>query len=683
MTSLTGPLDISLFVLSFWGITGTLGFFLLRRSRAFLGPLLFLLASGAAVLSCSGIWGLADSTDLHRILPGGLPGLPFHFRQDPLSSFFLLLLGGAGTGILIFAAGYLRSLPSPRLPSFFFRTALFMASMEGVLLADDAYVFMVFWETMALVSYALVVTENDREEVRNAGFLYLLMAHLGSLLILVAFFFLASREPSGFAGGLQSFTFESMGKSLPSPGVALLVFVCALLGFGAKAGLIPLHVWLPEAHPVAPSPASALLSGVMLKTAIYGLLRVFFGLLGPDHLNYSFGIPVLLAGGFMALFGILHALLQSDPKKLLAYSSIENIGIIFLGIGLSILYLRSGHPIAGDIALGASLYHAINHAFFKSLLFLGAGTMAHASGTNDLNTMGGLLRRMPYSGVFVLFGVLCISGLPPGNGFVSEWLLLQASLQAGTLSGTLFRSAVLLGAALLVLASALAAMGFVKFYGIGYLGIPRSEGAQKAHEVSLPERLGMAWLVAGCLLLALLPVLMLAWIGRVLRPLTGSSFSEATLSSGWMQLLPLSPQGASYTPALLLGLLCLLIPLAWLIPRFFGRGSSRRAPVWGCGYEIRTPRMQDSAGSFGQPIRHFFADFFLMKRHLPEPTEKDPVFELTVEDPHWAFLYRPVFRLFQALASLAERVRTGRISVYLVYSFGTLILLLSVFRWMV
>lgn len=682
MTLPPDPLETSLLVLLFWGITAILGFFLLRKSRAFLSPLLFLLAAGGVTLAFSGLSGLAASADLHRIVPGGLPGLPFHFRQDPLSSFFLLLLGGAATGILIFSAGYLRSLPTPRIPSFFLRTALFLASMEGVLLADDAYLFMVFWETMALVSYALVVTENTREDVRNAGYLYLLMAHFGSLLILAAFFFLASREPSGLAPGLSAFTFEAMGKSVPTGGVALLIFVCALLGFGAKAGLLPLHVWLPEAHPVAPSPASALLSGIMLKTAVYGLLRVSFGLLGPGHLNYSWGVPVLLAGGFMALFGILHALLQSNPKKLLAYSSIENIGIIFLGIGLSILYLSSGHPVAGELALGASLYHAINHAFFKSLLFLGAGTMIHASGTNDLNTMGGLLRRMPFSGVLVLGGVLCISGLPPGNGFVSEWLLLQASLQAGTLSGTLLRSAVLLGAALLVLASALAAMGFVKFYGIGYLGIPRSEGAQKAHEVTIPERLGMAWLMAGCLLLALLPVQMLKWIDNVLHSLTGTSLPTTTLSPGWLWLLPLPPQGASYSPALLLGLLALLLPLGGVLPRVFGRSSFRKTPVWGCGYEIRTPRMQDSAGSFGQPIRHFFANFFLMKRHLPDPSEKDPVFELTVEDPHWAFLYRPVFRLFQGLAVLAERVRTGRISVYLVYSFGTLILLLTVFRWM-
>jgi formate hydrogenlyase subunit 3/multisubunit Na+/H+ antiporter MnhD subunit len=682
MTPFSDPLDTSLFVLLAWGIAGVLGFILLQRSRILLGPLSLLLAAGGIILASSGIRGLVRGSDLRQVLPGGLPGLPFHVRQDPLSSFFLLILGGAATGILLFSAGYLKSLPPSRLPAYFLRTALFLASMEGVFLADDAYVFMVFWEIMALVSYALVVTESDREEVRNAGFLYLLMAHFGSLLIMVAFFVLASHEPSGLSPGLSAFTFESMRTSAPPTGAALLVFICALLGFGAKAGLIPLHVWLPEAHPVAPSPASALLSGIMLKTAIYGILRVFFGLLGLGHLDYTWGVPVLLAGGLMALFGILHALVQSDPKKLLAYSSIENIGILFLGIGLAILYMRSGHSLAGEIALAASLYHAINHAFFKSLLFMGAGTMIHATGSHDLNGMGGLLRRMPVSGGFVLVGVLCIAGLPPGNGFVSEWLLLQAALQAGSLSGTLLRSAVLLGGALLVLASALAAMGFVKFYGIGYLGLPRSEGARNAHDVSAAEKIGMAWMVAGCLLLALSPVRMLGWIEQALRPLTGAPLSGSPSLTGWLWLLPLPPRGATFSPVILLGILAILLPLALLIPRLFGKTSRRQSPVWGCGYGTRTFRMQDSAGSFAQPIRHFFANFFLMKRHLPEPGEKRPTFELTVEDPHWAYLYRPILRLFQSLAGLAEKVRSGRISVYLVYSFGTLIFLLTVFRWM-
>jgi len=683
MISSLNPLLLTLLTLLLWGTVGLSGFFLLRKWPILQAPFYFLLAAGGVGLSISGIWGLQSSCDFRWTLPGGLPNLPFHVRQDSLSSFFLLLLGGASTGILIFSGGYFKGLSPSKSSTMFLRIALFLGTMGAVFLADDAYLFMVSWESMALVSFFLVTTDDDKEDVRNAGYLYLLMAHFGSLLILVAFGLLASHETSSGVPSLSAFSFEAMGKTTMTPAISFLVFFSALLGFGAKAGLLPLHVWLPEAHPVAPTPASSLLSGVMLKTAIYGLLRVILGIEGLNHTAYQWGIVVFLVGAFMALFGILYALLQSDPKKLLAYSSIENIGIILLGFGLSVLYLKKGYAIPGVIALAAALYHSINHAFFKSLLFLGAGTMIHASGKNDLNAMGGLLRRMPVSGLFVLAGVLAISGLPPLNGFVSEWLMLQSTLQVSPIPETLIRSVILLGAALLVLASALAAMGFVKFFGIGYLGLPRSEGALHAHEVSLSEKLGMGWLVAGCFALAFFPTLMLRWIEQVVFHMTGLSLPEAAFSSGWLWLVPISRQSASYSPGLLFSLLLLLLPLGWILSKFLGRPSSRRiVPVWTCGYDIRTPRMQDSAGSFGQPIRHFFANFFLMKRHLPDPTEKDPVFELTVEDPHWTYLYRPVLRSFFRLTDLAESVRTGKISIYLIYSFVTLLLLLTLLRWM-
>ncbi len=676
------PLSLALFMLVYFGVMGLSGFILLKRRPGLQPVFYFLLAAGSVGTAFSGLWGLECACDLRSTLGGGLPSLPFHVRLDALSSFFLLLLGGASTGILIFSGGYFKTLSGPKAGRMFLRLALFLGTMTSVVLADDAYLFMLSWESMALVSFFLVITDDDQEEVRHAGYLYLLMAHLGSLLILVAFALLATHETSGRFPSLSAFSFEAMGKTVMSPAIAFMVFFSGFLGFGAKAGLLPLHVWLPEAHPVAPTPVSSLLSGVMLKTAIYGLIRVFLGLEGLEHIFYQWGVAVFLAGAFMALFGILYALLQSDPKKLLAYSSIENIGIILLGLGLSVLYLKKGFPVAGVIALAATLYHSINHAFFKSLLFLGAGTMIHASGKKDLNAMGGLLRKMPISGLLVLIGVLSISGLPPMNGFVSEWLMLQSTLQVSDIPQTLIRSIILLGAALLVLASALAAMGFVKFFGIGYLGLPRSEGARQAREASVPERVGMAWLVTGCFALGLFPTFFLRWIDQVIFHMTGLSLPDSALSSGWLWLVPDSRHSASYSPLILFILLLLFMPLGWGISRWFGRPRRRRTPAWTCGYDIRTPRMQDSAGSFGQPIRHFFANFFLMKRHLPDPEEKDPVFELTVEDPHWFYLYRPILHLFFRLASLAEKVRTGKISVYLIYSFITLLLLLTLLRWL-
>ncbi|MHB8368279.1 MAG: hydrogenase 4 subunit B [Leptospirales bacterium] len=678
---LTTPLLESLWILAAWATTGLAGSWLVLRIPALSRFLYGLLALESLFMAHSGFRGLAERSDTRLVLAGGIPGLPFHFRQDPLSSFFLLLLGAASVGTLIYTGGFMKNEPPRTNALFFLRTALFLSSMGGVFLADDAYIFMLSWELMALVSFFMILTERKREDVRRAGYLYLLMAHGGSLLILFAFALLASHGSLSGPHSLEDFSFSSMSKTLLSPPLALLVFLLAVLGFGAKAGILPLHVWLPLAHPAAPAPASALLSGIMLKTAVYGLLRILFGLEGLPQLHASFGIGLLLAGGVMALFGILYALLQSNPKSLLAYSSIENIGIILLGIGLSILYLKTGHPAAGAVALSAALYHAMNHAFFKSLLFLGAGTMVHATGETDLNRMGGLLHKMPLSGLFVLVGVFSISGLPPTNGFVSEWLLLQATLQAPSLSGTILRSAVLFGAALLVLSSALAAMGFLKFFGIGYLGQPRSEGARDAHECSLPERIGMGWLTLGTLFLGFFPAFVLSGIRGAVFSLSGADLPSFSHEFGWTWLLPFPPHGPSTSPIFLAGLLLLLaLPVFWLA-RLPGRGRRRSVPAWGCGYPGPTERSQASAESFAQPIRHFFPVFFSMKRHIPTPDDPDPVFSLAVEDPHWPLLYRPLFRLFSLVAESAEKVRTGRISVYLVYSFATLLFLLSVLRW--
>ncbi len=682
MTSLSAtPLFFSLSTLLALLVTGLAGAWLLTRRPTFATPIFLLLSLETLALTFSGLRGLLAGSDIRLVLPGGIPDLFIHLRQDPLASFFLLLLGGASTGVLLFSAGYTKDMATKRVAELLSRTTLFLFFTGGVFLADDAYSFMVFWEVMAVASFFLILSGDKTPEVRRAGYLTLLLAHGGSLLILASFALLSIREIPSSIVSLSSFSFEALSQSHLSPKGALLASLLFLLGFGAKAGLLPLHVWLPLAHPAAPTPASALLSGVMLKAAIYGLIRALFELVGLHQLASSFGILLMVTGAFMALFGILHAILQSAPKALLAYSSLENIGIILLGTGLGILYLKTGHPLPGTLALSAALFHALNHAFFKSLLFLGAGTMIHATGETNLNRMGGLLRHMPRSGTLVLLGVLSISGIPPTNGFASEWLLLQATLQARDLSGTIQRSSVLFGAAILVLASALAAMAFLKFFGVAYLGQPRSEGAKAAHECSLLEMLGMGWLALGSLLLGLFPGLVLKEMVKVVSPLTATSLTVPSEAYGWAWLLPLPPAGPSSSPLLLLALVgTLTLPVFWI---YWGtrRGKMRSAPPWGCGYRELSGRSQASAESFAQPIRHFFPVFFSMKRHLPTPEDPDPVFDLSVEDPHWPLLYRPLFRLFIALAEAAERVRSGRISVYLIYSFTTLIILLSVLRW--
>ena len=371
----------------------------------------------------------------------------------------------------IFAGGYFRKGQGTAPGVLGLQYHLFLASMGFVLLADDAYAFMVAWETMALSSYFLVTSQHRMPEIRSAGFLYLLIAHVGAISILLSFGILQ--------GGTWQFTFDAMRAAELSPAWAAAAFLLALFGFGAKAGLLPLHVWLPEAHPAAPSPVSALMSGVMLKTAVYGVLRVTFDLLGEPL--WWWGLLPLTLGLATALFGVIFAAAQTDMKRLLAYSSIENIGVLFTGIGLAIVFHGVGMQALATLALVAVLYHAVNHAFMKSLLFLGTGAVLHATGERNLGRLGGLIHRMPWVAWLTLVGVLAISGLPPLNGFVSEWLLLQAFLFSHEVPHPFVNMLLPLGAAIVALAAALAAYVMVKFFGVVFLGQPREPGlAQRA-----------------------------------------------------------------------------------------------------------------------------------------------------------------------------------------------------------
>ena len=393
----------------------------------------------------------------------------------------------------MFSAGYFRASEgtAPGLLCLQYHT--FLAAMACVLIADDAYVFMVAWETMALASFFLVTTDHRIPEIRRAGFLYLLIAHIGALAILLCFGVLQGETGDYTFGSMRSVTLRAAWPSI--------AFLLALAGFGAKAGLLPLHVWLPEAHPAAPSPVSALMSGVMLKTAIYGLLRVTFDLLQGQL--WWWGVLALVLGLATALFGVLFATVQTDMKRLLAYSSIENIGVIVAGIGLAILFKSYDKALLAAIALTATLYHALNHAFFKSLLFLATGSVLHATKERSLGKLGGLIHRMPWVAWLALAGTLACAGLPPLNGFVSEWLLLQAFLFTPSLPQSFINMLVPLAAAALVLAAALAAYVMVKFYGVIFLGRPREPNLAYAHDAGPFERIALVWFGAGCLLLGL------------------------------------------------------------------------------------------------------------------------------------------------------------------------------------
>jgi hydrogenase-4 component B len=635
------------------------------RSIAFAGRALFIAGAMAGVGLAAVSLMTLGSEPASAVLSLGLPDLPFHVRLDPLSRFFLLLIGASTAGISVFAAGYFRHDmgAAPGLLCLQYHT--FLAAMAVVVMADDAYLFMVAWETMALSSYFLVTSQHRIPEIRQAGFLYLLIAHLGAVAILLSF--------GVMQGGTWRFTFDAMRTAGLTPQWAGAAFFLALFGFGAKAGLVPLHVWLPEAHPAAPSPVSALMSGVMLKTAIYGLLRVTFDLLSLQL--WWWGAITLAVGLFTAMYGVMFAAVQTDMKRLLAYSSIENIGLLAVGLGVTIQFHVFGMPILSALALAATLYHCLNHAFFKSLLFLVTGSVLHATRERSLGRLGGLIHRMPWVAWLGLVGTLAMAGLPPLNGFVSEWLLLQAFLFTPSLPMSFINMLVPLGAAVVALVAALAAYVMVKFYGVIFLGQPREASLRDARDCGWLERAGLVWLAAGCVALGLLPVLLLSLTDAITGQLLGSTLGVS--AERWWLLAPIAEGRASYSPALFLLTVAVIVWLTVLMVRRLYHGRVRRADPWDCGYARLTPRMQDTAEGFGQPIRQIFEPFFRMARELPTPFDTQPRYRVRVEDRFWYLIYRPLAQGVQTASRVVAIVQQGRISIYLLYSFVTLVILLA------
>ena len=670
---LPSPLGGSLAVAVCWLLIAALALLPARNSlfaRRIAFPLGALAGLALAALGLRAVWLPPESL----VLPLGLPNLPFHLRIDPLAGFFLTLLGAVSAGISTYAAGYFRDESARRIALIALQYHVFVASMAFVMLADDAYLFMVAWETMALSSYFLVITDHKLPSARSAGFLYLLIAHLGAIAILLCF--------GVMSGGRGDYTFDALRAAHLSPQWATVAFLLAFFGFGAKAGMIPLHAWLPEAHPAAPSPVSAMMSGVMIKTAIYGMVRVIYDLIGG--VRWEWGMLVLAVGAGTMLFGVLYALMQHDLKRLLAYHSVENIGIILLGLGMSLVFFGSGHPAAGALALIAALYHTLNHAVFKGLLFLGSGSILHATGLRNLNDMGGLIRKLPKTALYFLVGALAISALPPLNGFVSEWLTFQAALQAPILENGVLRSLLPLFAATLALAGALTAMCFVKVYGIAFLGKPReaqhAPAGATGHDARGMELYGMAWLAAGCCMLGLFPSAVLLMLNRVSASLTGQGLSAEALKSSWLWLVPTATQQASYAPIIFLAVIVAVTLFAYLLVRRFYHGRVRFADPWDCGFAEQSPRMQDTADAFGQPIRHVFGPLYLMDRRLPGPEDPAPRFSLKIEDRHWYWLYLPVARLAEFVSAKIALLQQGRVSIYLLYSFLTLLALLVFVR---
>jgi hydrogenase-4 component B len=608
----------------------------------------------------------------------GLPWLPWHVRFDCLSGFFFLIIGIAVVAVSFYGPGYVNSYNESKHPFAVLAlfTGLFVAGMQLVLLADDAFFFMIAWELMSVASYFLVAFQHDNPANRRAAFIYLLMAEVGALAIILGFGVLA-----GFAGG---FTFDAMRNANLSTTWASIAFIWALLGFGMKAGIVPIHVWLPEAHPVAPSHISGLMSGVMLKVALYGLIRFCFDLLG--EVQWQWGVVLLILGTISALAGILYAMMQPNLKRLLAYSSVENIGIIFMVLGLSMIFMANGHAHLAALGFLAALFHAFNHALFKNLLFLGAGIIHHQTHQLDIDMMGGLIKKMPKTGMIFLVGCMSISSLPLFNGFVSEWLAFQTALQVDVLDNGVLRSLIPVAAAAIALTAALAAACFVKVFGLIFLGLPRSHYSDNAHEIQDKGMLAGSSLLAGlCFVFGIFPSLIINLINTVAGQLLGKTLpNDAALS--WLWLAPVSAGQASYSPPLVLaGALIAGCVSFWYLRRNPAT-AIRTGETWDCGFGGLTHRMQYSSSAFTMPFRRIFAHAWI----VDEQIDKDMRgamnldvaavhYRLRIQDHSWPLLYYPIEQLVNGTAKLIARIQTGNIRLYLGYSFATLILML----WMV
>jgi len=615
---------------------------------------------------------LLGKVDISAELPIGLPWLPCHLHLDPLSGFFLFLVSLIGLVAAIYGPAYVREYqqgPQPLLPLTLF-TGLFVAGMDMVMLADDAFSFMIAWELMSVSSYFLVAYQHQNETNRSSAFIYLLMAQIGGLFILLGYGVLA-----GFSG---AFDFASMQAVELSPAWSSLAFVLALIGFGMKAGIVPLHVWLPQAHPVAPSHVSALMSGVMLKVAIYGFIRFVYDLLG--NVYWQWGVIVLSIGCVSAILGVLYALMQHDLKRLLAYHSVENIGIIYMGLGLSMIFAGTNHPQLAALGLIAALYHCLNHALFKSLLFLSAGAILQQSHEHDLEKMGGLIKRMPVTAFCFLIGCISISALPPFNGFVSEWLTFQAALQGTILTNHILTALIPIAAAVLALTGALAAACFVKVYGVCFLGLPRSQNCAEATETAFGPQLSQILLAVLCLLFGIFPTWTVSQIDGIAQILLPTGMPTAT-AHGWLWLTPVSSDVASYgAPMVFLGIgVAWLLVWLWLHPRRKNT-KIRTAPAWDCGFGSLNGRMQYTATSFTMPIRRIFRPVWSIEESYQQPEQQSPGgrYQLKVADWAWLKIYQPIGRLLLATARRAALIQGGNIRIYLVYSFFTLLFLLWV-----
>ena len=594
------------------------------------------------------------------VIATGLPFGPFEIGADALSAFFLLPMFIVTGCAALYGVGYWPAAIHPgNSGKLTFFLGLLAASLTTLLLAKSTVLFLIAWEVMAFAAYFALTTEDEKSQVREAGVLYLITAHLGALALFAMF--------SLLKGVTGVYLFPLQGTLSADSGVATAIFITALLGFGMKAGVMPLHIWLPSAHANAPSHISAILSGLVLKTGIYGMMRLFSAFSDPP---LWWGGAVLLLGAISAVMGVAFAIGQHDLKRLLAYHSIENIGIIMMGLGMALVGVNQGNPALVALGAGGALLHVVNHALFKALLFLSAGAVIHATGTRQIDLLGGVARRLPYSAAFFLVGAVAICGLPPLNGFVSELMIYLGSFTAIRSFGPVAGALPALIAPVLALVGGLAVACFVKVFGIAFLGLPRSHAHAAGHEASGGMLLPMGVLSLCCAAIGLAP-------GIVARPLNNAllAYHAPVAGQGVAGLVPFG-----WLSLLAVGLLAAAALVALFLYRRSARFPVQAGPTWGCGYLRPASSMQYTASSFGAMLVSWFSALLRPEEHreevsglFPGPSRHESHLPETVLQR----VYLPFLEYLFLKAAPIRRLQHGKLNIYIFYTFITLVLLLA------
>ncbi len=649
----------------------SLAFLKLHKLNNLLVHSLCMLASLTGVVAA--VWQIWLGDPVVKLAELSLPIslITINITIDRLASFFVLALSVLVFCVSVYSLGYISHYFGKRNVGLFnFLYSSFVLSMFFVFIVGNAILFFVAWEIMSLLSYFLVVFESEQRENQKAGILYIVMTHIGASFLLIGFMMMYSYTGS----------FDIFASSTVIPIVAKnVMFLLFLVGFGVKAGIIPFHIWLPYAHPAASSNVSALMSGIMIKTAIYGLIRfVLFYL----NISSAWWGPLILGLGIVsAVLGVAYALMEQDIKRLLAFSSIENIGIILIGLGISFLAFAQSNLVVGSLALTAALFHTFNHTLFKGGLFLGAGAIQYATGTKNIEELGGLIKKLPITSLFVLGFALAISAIVPFNGFVSEWLTYQSLFLGISMGNGSMNIIYIIAVAALAMAGALAAVCFIKLFGIAFLGLPRSEKAEKAREVPVTMQAGMGLLAALCLLSGVLPMLFLRLVDKVVSSFTGTA-NAGQLQGGWLiAYYPVEVDGNSIYPLMLVFVIVLVVFLALGIIRLLGGPyRERKYGTWDCGYRNLNARMQYSGTGFSKPLRIVFRILYRPTRKL-ETGEGSTIYfpvslkySVTTESIFERYLYNPILFIANRFSIKAgSMIQTGSIHLYLLYILAAIV----------